>query len=210
MVLAEARRSLIRNFALGVGDAQIPPLEGYFADCVRPGCEAAADDYRLVPLAPIALRFLMTSSDCLTDGMIELQSRYQQFIPSDWGGHMDKGWRDIGVVGFNVEDGPVLDILEINPTAGYLDWAEPKLSLLHWERLLVRAVVELGRGCGATQIRLQPAHAYPLGQDAADAPEQLAQFEQALKQRYDATAKALGFQYDSDLDRFILGLPAAG
>lgn len=209
MALAEARRTLIRDFALGVGDAKVPSLEGYFADCVRAGCEAAADDYRLVPLTPIALRFLMTSSDCLTDGMIELQSRYEQFIPSDWGGHKDKGWRDIGVVGFNVEDGPVLDVLEINPTAGYLDWAEPKLNLLHWERLLVQAVVELGRCCGATQIRLQPAHAYPLGRDAADDPERLAQFEEELKQRYDGTANALGFKYDEGLDRFVLELAVA-
>jgi hypothetical protein len=61
--------------------------------------------------------------------------------------------------------------------------AEP----LHWERLLVRAVVELGRG-----------------QDAANDPEQLAQFEEALKQRYDNTANALGFKYDEGLDRFVL------
>jgi hypothetical protein len=148
----------------------------------------------------------MTSSDCLTDCMFELQSKYQQFIPSDWGGHMEKGWRDLAVIGFNIESGPILDIQEIHPTTGYPEWAEPKLSALQWERLLIRTVVEFGRACDAGQVRLLPAHRCPLGRELEESPVQRAQTQQQLKRQYDDNAQALGFEYDQQAEQFVLPL----
>lgn len=206
MSFVDVRQSLVRDFISCVEDKKVPPLGGYFPDYVKTGCDVPLDDYRLVPLTSTSLRFLSTSSNCLTDCMLELQSKYQQFVPDDWGGHMEKGRRDLGVIGFNILEGVVLDIQEINPTAAYLDWAEPKLNALEWERLLIRAVVDFGRSCGAEQIRLQPAESYPAGADVAADPARLAQVRDALKQRYDANAKASGFEYDESVDRFVLEL----
>ncbi len=198
MELAEARQSLVRDFVLVANQSNVPPLSDYFAEYVKPGGEVAADDFRLVPLTPPCLRFLMTTSDCLTDCMFELQSRYQQFIPSDWGGHMEKGWRDLAVIGFNIEQGPVLEIEEIQPTTGYPEWAEPKWCALDWPQLLIRAVIEFGRACGAQEVRMIPASRYPLGRDQQDSEAMQAE----RKQRYDDSARALGFDYDPQGDQF--------
>jgi hypothetical protein len=180
MHVAEAGRTLAREFIRLASEADVPPLAETFAEFVKTGHEAAPDDYRLVPLTPPCLRLLMTSSDCLTDCMFELQSRYQQFIPSDWGGHMEKGWRDLAVVGFNIEPGPVLDILELEPTTGFPEWAQPKLDALDWQRLLIRAVVDFGRACHAQQVYAS-----------------------------DENARALGFDYDHDSRRWTMALGAS-
>jgi hypothetical protein len=203
MSFSDVWQTLVREFVLSVTQEKVPPLGGYFADYVKQGCELAPDDYRLVALTPATLRLVVTSSNCLTDCMFELQSKFQQFVPDDWGGHMEKGRRDLGVIGFNILEGPVLDILEINKTDGYLDWAEPKLNALHWERLLIRAVVDFGRSCQAKQIRLQPALAGSLGTGATDDPTSQPRAQEELEQRYDASANALGFGYDKSLDRFV-------
>lgn len=206
MGVVEARPALARDFVRAASKAEVPPLSDYLADFVPAGCEAVPDDFRLVPLTPPCLRLLMTSSDCLTDCMFELQAKYQQFIPSDWGGHMEKGWRDLAVIGFNIEPGPILDIQEIHPTTGYPDWAEPKLNALQWERLLIRTVVEFGRACDAQQVRLLPAHRYPLGRDLEESPSLRDQTRQQLKRQYDDSAQALGFEYDPQLEQFVLPL----
>lgn len=203
MSFADVWQSLLGDFLRSINEEKVPPLSGYFADYVQRGCEVEPDDYRLMALTPSTLQLVATSSNCLTDCMFELQSKFKHFVPDDWGGHMEKGRRDLGVIGFNILEGPVLDILEINKTGGYLDWAEPKLDALHWERLLIRAVVDYGRSCGAKQIRLQPAHACPLGIEAAADPAQRALLQEELKQRYDANATAMGFQFDENLDRFV-------
>ena len=208
MSYADIRQSLVRDFASCVDDKRVPPLGGYFPEYVKTGCEVPLDDYRLVPLTATTLRFLVTCSNCLTDCMLELQSKYQQFVPDDWGGHMEKGRRDLGVIGFNILEGVVLDIQEINPTAAHLEWAEPKLNALEWERLLIRAVVDFGRVCGAKQIRLQPAHSYPAGAEVAADPVRLADVREVLKKRYDDNANASGFAYDEGVDRFVLDLGA--
>ena len=203
MSFVDVWQSLLGDFLLSIKEEKVPPLSGYFADFVKSGCEVVPDDYRLVALTPASLQLVATWSNCLTDCMFELQSNFKQFVPDDWGGHMEKGRRDLGVIGFNILEGPVLDILEINKTGGYLDWAEPKLNSLEWERLLIRAVIGYGRSCGAKQIRLQPAHACPLGIEAAKDPAQRALLQEELKQRYDANATAMGFQYDPSIDRFV-------
>ncbi len=202
METAEARQSLVRDFVLVANQSNVLPLSDYFSQYVKAGGEADVDDFRLVPLTPPSLRFLMTTSDCLTDCMFELQSRYQQFIPSDWGGHMEKGWRDLAVIGFNVESGPVLEIEEVQRTTGYPEWAEPKWSALNWSQLLIRAVIEFGRACGARQVHLIPASRYPLGRDEQNSAALLTE----LQQHYDDSARAIGFEYDSNRDRFTLVL----
>jgi len=203
MSFAGVWQTLVRDFVLSVTEEKVPPLGGYFADYVKPDCEVAPDDYRLVALTPSTLRLVVTSSNCLTDCMFELQSKFQQFVPDDWGGHMEKGRRDLGVIGFNILEGPVLDIVEINKTDGYLDWAEPKLNALRWELLLIRAVVDFGRSCQAKQIRLQPAHAGLRETEAADVAPSQPGAQGESKQRYDAGANALGFAYDKNLDCFV-------
>jgi len=208
MSYADIRQSLVRDFASCVDDKRVPPLGEYFPDYVKSGCEVLLDDYRLVPLTATTLRFLVTSSNCLTDCMLELQSKYAQFVPDDWGGHMEKGRRDLGVIGFNILEGVVLDIQEINPTAAHLEWAEPKLNVLEWERLLIHAVVDFGRSCGAKQIRLLPAHRYPAGVEVAADPARLAEVRVGLEKRYDDNAQASGFAYDESVDRFVLELGA--
>ena len=206
MSFTEVRQALVRDFVFCVDHEKLPPLGSYLSDYVKSGCTVVPDDYRLLPLTAPTLRLVSTSSDCLTDCLLELQSKYQQFVPDDWGGHMEKGRRDLGVIGFNILEGFVLDILEINPTAVHLDWARPKLDALDWERLLIHAVVDFGRSCQARQIRLQPAHRYPVGiQEAAD-PARLAEIRDGLKQRYDGSAQASGFDFDQSLDRFVFNL----
>jgi hypothetical protein len=116
----------------------------------------------------------------LTDCLIDLQCKFQQFVPDDWGGHLEKGSRDVGVIGFDILDGVVLDIQEISKTTSYVEWAEPKLNALDWERLLIHAVVDFGRSCQAKQVRLQP--------------------------QYEVSAKASGFVYDQVTDCFVLDL----
>ena len=208
MSYADIRQSLVRDFASCVDEKRVPPLGEYFPDYIKSGCEVSLDDYRLVPLTATTLRFLVTSSNCLTDCMLELQSKYAQFVPDDWGGHMDKGRRDLGVIGFNILEGVVLDIQEINPTTAYLEWAEPKLNALQWERMLIHAVVDFGRSCGAKQVWLQPAHGCPVEVETAADPVRLAEVREALKQRYDDNATAAGFEYDESVDRFVLELGA--
>jgi len=208
MTFAEVKQSLVRDFVTCVEAEKVPPLAGYFSDYVKSGCTVPLDDYRLVPLTPPGLRYLVTSSNCVTDCLFELQSKYAQFVPDDWGGHMEKGRRDVGVIGFNVLEGPVLDIQEINPTAAHLEWAQPKLDALQWERLLIHAVIDFGRSCGAKQVWLLPAQNGPLEADVAADPSRLAEARRELKQRYDDNAAAAGFAYDPSVDRFVLNLGA--
>jgi hypothetical protein len=208
MGFAEVRRTLLRDFVLSVEQGRVPPLSTYLPDYVQSGCSVTLDDFRLLPLTPPVLRFVNTSSCCSTDCLLDLQSKYQQFIPDDWGGRLEKGSRDLGVIGFNVGEGPVLDILEIDKTTSFVDWAEPLLNSLHWERLLIRAVVDFGRSCQAQAVRLQPAHRYPVGTDVAADPGRLAEVQAELKQRYDVSAQASGFVYDQAADWFVLDLRA--
>lgn len=154
MTFAEVRHTLLRDFVHCVERGQVPPVSAYLAEYVQPGCSAEPSDFRLVPLTPCVIRFANTSSNCLTDGMWELQSKYQQFVADDFGGHVEKGSRDLAVIGFNVVDGVVLDVQEIEQTCACVDWAEPILATLDWQGLLLRALVEYGRFCRATQIRL--------------------------------------------------------
>ncbi len=208
MSFTEVRQTIVHDFVFCVDHEKLPPLSGYFSDHIKSGCEAAPADYRLVPLTPAALRCLITSSNCLTDCMFELQSKYQQFVPDDWGGHMDKGRRDLAVIGFNILEGVVLDILELNPTTAHLDWAQPKLDALEWERLLIHAVVDFGRSCQAEQIRLLPAHRCPVGAEAEADGAKAVEFQDELKRRYDGSARTSGFIYDQTSDRFVLDLEA--
>jgi hypothetical protein len=180
MSFVEARQALLREFVFCVDRGNVPPLSEYLADYVKSGCTIEPGEYRLLALTPAVARFANTASDCLTDCMLELQSKYRQFVPDDWGGHFDKGSRDIGVVGFNILEGVVLDIQEINQTAAYVEWAAPKLDALQWERLLIRAVVDFGHFCRARQVRLQPPFA--------------------------SIAEAGGFVYDQELNCFVLNL----
>lgn len=206
MSFAEVRETLLRDFVLSVERQQVPPLSGYLPDYVKPGGAIELDDYRLVPLTATALRFLLPSSLCLTDGMLELQSKYAQFVPDDWGGHFEKGSRGLGVIGFNIRDGIVLEIVEINPATSYAAWAASKLESLEWERLLIRAVTEVGRCWQAQQIRVQPAHRHPVSAELAADPARAAAFQEELKRTYDASAQACGFRWDQALDCFVLDL----
>lgn len=206
MSYTEAWQTIVDDFVLCVDHEKVPPLDGYFSGYVKTGCDVAPADYRLVALTPDLLRCLITSSNCLTDCMFELQSKYQQFVPDDWGGHLEKGRRDLAVVGFNILEGAVLDIQELNPTTGYLDWAQPKLDSLEWARLLIHAVVDFGRHCQAKQIRLQPAHRQPIVAEAGADPPKSAEAQEELKQRYDSSARTAGFEFDPSLDCYVLNL----
>ena len=208
MSFTEVRRALVRDFVLCFDHEKLPPLSSYLPDYVKSGCPVVADDYRLLPLTAPALRFANTSSNCLTDCMFDLQSKYQQFIPDGWGGHFERGSRDIGVIGFNILEGVVLDIGEINQTTSYVEWAQPKLNSLFWERLLIRAVVDFGRYCQAQQIRLPSAHRCPAEAAGVADPAKSEEFQQELRQRYDGSAEALGFAFDQSLDCFVLALGA--
>ena len=81
MSFTQVWQAIVGDFVLCVDQEKLPPLSGYFPDYVKSGCVVAPDEYRLVPLTPDSLRLLITSSDCLTDCMLELQSKYQQFVP---------------------------------------------------------------------------------------------------------------------------------
>lgn len=205
MSLTKTKHALSRDFVTCVEQDRIPPLGDYVPDYVKSGCSVEPGDYRLVPITTTSRRFLNTSSDCVTDCMIELQCKYEQFVPDDWGGRMERGWRDIGVIGFNIIEGDRLEILEINQTKCHVDWAQSKLDSLDWERLLIHAVVDFGRYGKATQIRLLPAHrCYPVEALASSIPESTAEFQQQMKQRYDGSAEASGFEYDKTADCFVI------
>jgi hypothetical protein len=207
MISTETKQGLSEEFATCVQQEKIPPLDTYLSDYVQSGCAVESSDYRLVPITTTARRFYNASSDCVTDCMLELQCKYQQLIPDSWGGRMERGWRDIGVIGFNILDGGGLEILEINETNCHVEWAAPVRKPLYWERLLIRAVVDFGRTCGLEQIRLQPAHrCFPAGAFAAGSVESSAAFQEAAKQRYDGSAEALGFKYDQATDSFVFEL----
>ncbi len=207
MSFTEAKQALSREFATCVQQEKIPALDSYLPDYVKTGCTVDPGDYRLVPITTTSRRFFNASSDCVTDCMLELQCKYQQFIPDNWGGRTERGWRDIGVIGFNILDGDGLEILEINETRCHIEWAEPVRDPLNWERLLLHAVVDFGRTCKAGQIRLQPAHrCYPVGALVASSPESSAGFQEEAKQRYDGSAEAFGFEYDQASDSFVYDL----
>jgi len=149
----------MRGFVRCVDDQCVPPLGAFLPDFVREGYTVAPDDFRLLPLTPALVQLANVSSHCLTDCAFHLQSKYRQTIPDAWGGHLERGSRDVAIIGFNILEGVVLDILEINQPDSYLAWAEPILDALNWQQLLVRAVVEFGQSCQAQQIRLQPPYA---------------------------------------------------
>lgn len=208
MSFVEVRQALVRDFVSCVDHQKLPPLSGYVAEYVKSGAEIVPDEFRLLPLTAPALRFANTSSDCLTDCILDLQSQYQQYIPDDWGGRMERGSRDIGVLGFDINPGVVLDIRELNPTSSHVAWAKPKLEALFWERLLIRAVIEFGRCCGAKQVTLLPAQRCPVEAEVRADPVKLAEHLQELRQRYDASATAMGFSFDHSRDCFVLQLAA--
>jgi hypothetical protein len=197
MGFAEVKQALLRDFALSVQEAKVPPLSGYLPEYVQAGCTVAPDDFRLLPLTPSARRFVSTTSDCPTDCLIDLQSKYQQFIPDDWGGRLEKGSREIGTIGFNILEGVVLDIQEIEQATSYVAWAEPIRRSLHWERLLIRAVVDFGRYCQAKQVRLQPA---VRGSGGSAEPPSVSQ------PRHDD--EACGFRYDPASNCYVLDFAA--
>jgi hypothetical protein len=154
MSAAAVDQSLPSDFTWCVDRELVPPLSGYLAEYVRDGCGAEPTDYRLMPISAATQQFAETGCHCLTDCAFELQAKYEQFIPDDWGGRMDRGWRDAAVVGFNLNEGPSLDIEEIDETVCHREWAEPRLACLDWRRLLVRAVQEFARHCGAPRVTL--------------------------------------------------------
>ena len=205
MSFSEARQQLLRDFLFCVQEERTPPLGQYMADYVRSG-DVAADDYRLFPITASALGWLTTSSDCLTDCMIELQSKYEEQIADTMGGHTERGWRELGVVGFNVLEGPALDILAIEETTRRRDWAEPKLASIDWERVLLRALVDFGRYVKVKQISLLPADLCLPPDEIRSDPARLDAFQAALKRRHDYSASAFGFEYDESLCRFVLNL----
>ncbi len=203
MNFADLRQTLTRDFMRSAAAGRVPPLETYFHDFVRSDAPLTPGDFRLRPLTPPCLRMLYTSSNCLTDCMLELQARYRQVVPSAWGGHLQKGWRDLGVIGFNFLDGPELEIVEINPADGFHDWAQPMLQGLAWEQLLIHAVLDFCQAWQARRVLLQPAKNYPLGSDAPREPTRLTEVKEGLAQRYDGSARAMGFGWDETRDRFV-------
>ncbi len=206
MNFPEVKQRLLREFLSCVEKEMIPPLSRYFPDYVKPGSGISADDYRLLPITTSLLRWLNTSSDCLTDCMIELQSNYQEYITDALGGHTERGWRELGVIGFNLLDGIVLDILAIEETTRRRDWADPKLDSIYWQGILLHAVVDFGDYAQAKQVRLQPAHQCPASDEINSDPARLDAFQTGLKHRHDDNARAFGFDYDKALDRFVLNL----
>jgi len=158
MTLTELRRDLIRDFMSCVDEGRVPPLSDYLQDYVKPGCAAESADYRSVPLAAPVLRFIQTASGCLTDCMFELQAKYERFIPDGWGGRVERGWCDIGAIGFNIREGITLDIQEINQTVCHEQWAAPRLACLDWQQMLVHSVVDFARSCQASQVTCHTAY----------------------------------------------------
>jgi hypothetical protein len=203
---SEAKQHVLRDFLFCVQNESIPALRQYFPDFVRNGGSLSPDDYRLFPITATALGCLTTSSDCLTDGMLELQARYEQRIPGEWGDYTERGWREVGVIGFNVLPGIVLDIVAIEKTTRPPDWADPKLEGLAWEQILIRAVVDFAQVCKAKQIRLQPGQQCPPSTEIRADPARLAAFQAAAKRRHDDNARASGFDHDEALHRFVFDL----
>ena len=206
MNFSEAKQQLLHDFLFCVEKEKVPPLSQYFPDYVKHGAGISPDDYCLLPITATVLGPLTTSSDCLTDCMIELQSNYEEYIADALGGRTERGWRELGVIGFNVLEGIVLDILAIEKTTRHLDWADPKLDSINWERILIHAVVDCGRYCKAKQVRLQPAHQCPPSAEIKSDPARLDEFQTGLRQRHDDNARAFGFDYDKALDRFVFDL----
>lgn len=206
MDFPEVKQHLLREFLSCVEKETIPPLSEYLPDYTKPGSSISPDEYRLLPITVSLLRWLTTSSDCMTDCMIELQSNYQEYITDALGGHTERGWRELGVIGFNVLEGVVLDIVAIEETTRRRDWADPKLDSIRWEGILIHAVVDFGRSSKAKQVRLQPAHQCPLSDKIKANAARLDEFQAGLRQRHDDNARAFGFDYDNALERFVLDL----
>ena len=206
MDFSELKEHVLRDFLFCVEKERIPPLGQYLPDYVKHGGSISAADYCLLPITATALGCVTSSSACVTDCMIELQANYEEYVPDEFGGHTERGWRELGVIGFDVLEGIVLDILEIEETTWLVDWAEPRLRSIKWERILIHAVVDFGKYCKAKQIRLQPAHQCPPSAEVKADPARLEEFRAGLKQRHDDNARALGFDYDEALDRFVLDL----
>ncbi len=206
MSFASVRQTLCRDFTSCFDQGKVPPLRGYLADYVKSGCTVVAEDFRLLPLTATSLRFLNATPNFLTDCLLELQSKFAEFVPDDWGGHLEKGHREIGVIGFNVLEADVLDIREIAPTTTFLGWAEPKLKSLEWEQLLLRAVIDFGRYCKAKQIRLRADSCSPVGSEQTADGEPPVESANDRKQISNDRARALGFEYDRELDCFVLNL----
>ena len=206
MSFSEAKQHVLRDFLFCVQNKSIPSLSQYFPDCVRNSGSISPDDYRLLPITATVLGCVTTSSDCLTDGMLELQSQYEERIAGEWGDYTEKGWREVGVIGFNVLPGIVLDIEAIEKTTQHLDWADPKLDSLEWERILIHAIVDFGRYCKAKQVRLQPGRQCPASAEIGAKRARFDECQTAVKQRHDDNARASGFDYDKALHRFVFDL----
>ena len=206
MEFAEVKRHVLRDFLLCVEKETIPPLSQYFPEYVRNGGSISADDYRLLPVTAGALGSLITFAECLTDCIIALRSNYKEHVADELGGHVAKGWRELGVVGFNVLEGIVLDIVVIEKTTRHLDWADRKLEYMRWEGMLIHAVVDFGRYCEAKQVRLQPADQCPPSAEIKSNRARLDEFRTGLRERHDDNARAFGFDYDEALDRFVFDL----
>lgn len=206
MTFSEVKQQILRDFLFCVQNNKVPPLRQYFPDYVTSPGGISPDHYCLLPITGGVLGCLTTSSDCLTDCMIELQGDYKEYIVDEWGGHTERGWREVGVIGFNVLEGIVLDILAIEKTTRCLDWAGPKLDCINWERILMHAVVDFGRYCKAKQVRLQPAHQCPPSAEIKSNPARLDEFQKGLRRRHDDNARAFGFDYEKALDRFVFDL----
>jgi len=206
MGFCEAKEHVLRDFLFCVEKETIPPLGQYLPDYVKQGGSVSSEDYGLLPITATALGWVATSSECLTDGMIELRCKYEELVPDEFGGHTERGWRELGVIGFDVLEGVVLDVLAIEKTTRRVDWAEPRLECIDWERVLIHAVVDFGRYCKAKQVRLQPADQCPPSAEIEADPTRLDAFRAELKARHDDNARASGFDYDKALNRFVFDL----
>ena len=206
MTFSQVKQQILRDFLFCVQKETIPPLSQYFRDYVRSPGSISPDDYCLLPITAGVLGWLTTSSACFTDCMIELQSDYEEQVVDEWGGHTEAGWREVGVIGFNISEEIVLDIVAIEKTTRCLDWADPKLECINWERILIHTVVDFGRYCKAKQVRLQPANQCPPSSEIKANPTRLDEFQKGLKRRHDDNARAFGFDYEKELERFVLDL----
>lgn len=154
MAVADVQPELLNDFAWCVDREQVSSLGDYLPDFVRGDQEVDPADYRLMPITAATMQYAQSGCHCVTDCMFELQAKYEHFIPDDWGGRMDRGWRDAAVIGFNANAGVSLDIEELAETACHYDWAEPRLACLDWARLLVHAVLDFAKTCGARRVTL--------------------------------------------------------
>jgi len=209
MQFTELRQSFWRELATSVDRQRVPALGTYLPNYVKDGSEVNSEDYRLVPITAASRRFFNTCSDCLTNCMIQLQCKSEQFVPDAWGGRIVRGWRELGVIGFEICPDDALEIREINETACHVQWAKSKSDPLFWERLLIHAVLEFARASGLKSVRLYPAHrSWPPSVLSPSSPESSPEFQQQMKHRYDGSAQALGFRYDEAADTFVLELGA--